>query len=152
AEALLATPSNLRALRDLALLPQDIAEVGPTADDLVVVVDGEDAAVELALRDALAVLDGDRPLARPSTPDTVRRTVPSLRAALGVLPGANLAVLSVPGPYVHDEAMAALRAGLNLFIFSSNVPVEHEVALKQEATRRGLVVMGPDCGTALLGG
>jgi FdrA protein len=68
------------------------------------------------------------------------------------MPDANLVSLSVPGAYVKAEAMAALRRSLNLFIFSDNVPVEDEITLKTEAVRRGLFCMGPDQGTAYLGG
>jgi len=63
-----------------------------------------------------------------------------------------VAVISVPGAYAAREARAALREGLNVFLFSSNVPVEEERSLKLEARERGLIVMGPDCGTAFLGG
>jgi FdrA protein len=58
----------------------------------------------------------------------------------------------VPGPHAFTEAMAALRAGLSVMVFSDNVPVEAEVRLKDEAAERGLLVMGPDCGTAVVGG
>ena len=37
-------------------------------------------------------------------------------------------------------------------VFSDNVPLEQEVALKEYAGRAGLLVMGPDCGTAVVGG
>src|SRR5262245_61075295 len=77
AEVLIATPSNLRALGDAALLPKEILNVHPTADDLVVVLEGQEAAVELALRDALAILDGDRPFGTEPQVDTARRTVRS---------------------------------------------------------------------------
>ncbi|WP_309239378.1 hypothetical protein [Actinomadura sp. J1-007] len=59
---------------------------------------------------------------------------------------ANLALLSVPGPHVFPEAMDALDAGLNVMIFSDNVPLDQEVALKEAAARRGLLVMGPTAG------
>lgn len=153
AEVLMGTPSNLRALRDAALLPAEVLEARPGSDDLVVVLEGDATAVDLALREALDVLDGERPRAvgEPGS-GAAPRAVRSLDAAVTLLPGANLVVLSIPGPYVRADAMAALRRGLNVFVFSSNVPVEDEVALKQEAGRRGLLVMGPDCGTALLAG
>lgn len=48
--------------------------------------------------------------------------------------------------------MDALDAGSDVMIFSDNVPVEQEVALKQVAAQRSLLVMGPDCGTAVLDG
>ena len=57
-----------------------------------------------------------------------------------------------PAPHAFAEAMDALQAGLSVMVFSDNVPVEQEVALKDEAARRGLLVMGPDCGTAVVGG
>ena len=67
-------------------------------------------------------------------------------------PLANLAVLSIPGEYVYQEAQKALEANLNLFIFSSNVSLEEELELKRFAAERKLFVMGPDCGTSILGG
>ena len=77
--------------------------------------------------------------------------VPS-RAALRQLPGANLAVVSVPGAHAALEATTALRQGLHVFLFSDNVAVEDEIALKRLAASRGLLCMGPDCGTAYLNG
>jgi succinyl-CoA synthetase alpha subunit len=65
---------------------------------------------------------------------------------------ATLAQISVPGPYAAAEALKALRQGLNVFLFSDNVPLEQERAIKEVARDKGLLVMGPDCGTAILGG
>ena len=76
----------------------------------------------------------------------------SLRAALANLPEANLALISVPGEFAAAEARKALDRGLHVMIFSDNVTLEDERALKQDARERGLLVMGPDCGTAVLGG
>ena len=59
---------------------------------------------------------------------------------------------AVPGAYAAAEALKAVKAGLNVFMFSDNVPLAQEVALKQEAVKRGVLVMGPDCGTAILNG
>jgi len=67
-------------------------------------------------------------------------------------PAANLAVISVPGEYAALEARKAIDAGLHVFLFSSNVSLEDEVDLKRRAAERGLLVMGPDCGTSLIGG
>jgi FdrA protein len=66
--------------------------------------------------------------------------------------GADLALISVPGQHAFAEAMDALDADRDVMIFSDNVPVEQEITLKQRATERGLLVMGPDCGTAVVGG
>jgi FdrA protein len=67
-------------------------------------------------------------------------------------PNANLAVVSVPGEYAAREAKKALQANLNVFLFSDNVSLEDELELKQFAAQKGLLVMGPDCGTSLIGG
>ena len=82
------------------------------------------------------------------------RSLPRSNLAMGQvsLAGANMAQISVPGPYAAAEALKAIKLGMNVFLFSDNVPLAQEVALKQEATRRGLLVMGPDCGTAIIGG
>jgi FdrA protein len=77
----------------------------------------------------------------------------SLRtAARRAEPSPTLALVSVPGPHAFAEAMSALQAGLSVMVFSDNVSVAQEVRLKEEAAQRGLLVMGPDCGTAVVGG
>lgn len=73
------------------------------------------------------------------------------RAAAGT-PAPNLALISTPGEYAAAEAMKALRLGLNAMLFSDNVTLSDEMALKRYARRRGLMVMGPDCGTAIIDG
>ncbi len=76
----------------------------------------------------------------------------SLEEAVRLHADAQVAVISVPGPYAALEAEQALRAGLHVFVFSDNVPLESEIALKRLAQERGLLLMGPDCGTAMLNG
>jgi FdrA protein len=68
------------------------------------------------------------------------------------MPNANLALISVPGHFAAAEARKALRCGLHVMIFSDNVPVEEEAALKRDARDLGLLVMGPDCGTSIVAG
>ena len=76
----------------------------------------------------------------------------SLEEGLAQKPNANLAVISVPGEYAAREARKALEAGLNVFLFSGNVSIEDELELKRFAAAKKLLVMGPDCGTSLIGG
>lgn len=76
----------------------------------------------------------------------------TVRAAAARAPDAAVVLISVPGPYVLGEAMDAIAAGRHPMIFSDNVPLEHEVALKRAAAAAGVLVMGPDCGTAIVGG
>ena len=67
-------------------------------------------------------------------------------------PEASLVLVSTPGPYAGAEALKALKRGCNVFLFSDNVPLAEEVALERLARERGRLVMGPDCGTAIVGG
>jgi FdrA protein len=135
-----------------ALLVQaGFAEPDATADDLVVAVsaDGSTAAEEAA-----AAIDRLLAERRASTPAGAHpRTAPrSVESAAIRAPGAGVVVVSVPGPHAYVEAVAALRAGRHVMIFSDGVGVAAEVALKREATALGRLVMGPDCGTAILDG
>lgn len=76
----------------------------------------------------------------------------SVASAVKRYPDANLAVISLPGQYAAAEAMKCLKRGLHVMLFSDNVTVEEERTLKEYAHERGLLVMGPDCGTAILNG
>jgi len=76
----------------------------------------------------------------------------SLESALKILPDANLAMISIAGKYAGDEAMKALQNGLNVMLFSDNISIEKEIELKNYAKEKGLFVMGPDCGTAIING
>ncbi|WP_207933098.1 FdrA family protein [Actinomadura sp. GC306] len=128
------------------------AGAGP--DDLVVAVRAADAAGGGldAAREALDGLlrDASRP---PAGTGLLGAAVPPrTTGSAAARAEATVALLSVPGPHVFPEAMDALDAGLNVMIFSDNVPLDQEIALKEAAARRGLIVMGPDCGTAVIGG
>jgi succinyl-CoA synthetase alpha subunit len=90
------------------------------------------------VRDRTAATDEWRPL--------------SLEGALRILPGANVALISVTGRYAGEQAMQALKAGLNVMLFSDNVPLAQEIELKKFARAKGLLLMGPDCGTAIING
>ena len=146
ASLMIGTQSNLRILDEAGLLAAEGRGAGP--DDLVLAVRATGrAALEAGLEAAAEALER---AAEPDQRSDLR--FPGLRSACEALPGANLALVSVPGPFAAQEARRALRHGLNVLLFSDHVSVEDEVALKQEAGRRGLLVMGPDCGTAIIGG
>lgn len=66
--------------------------------------------------------------------------------------GANMTIISVPGRYAKHEAMRALDLGMNILLFSDNVSLEEEIELKEAAKSKGLLMMGPDCGTAIING
>ena len=145
-EVLLGTPANIEALQHGGLFMPDIGSV--TRNDIVVAVEadsGSDASDALALAEEMLV-------GPAVTKKGEARMIFSMQSALQKIPDANLAVISIPGPFVRQEAQSALDAGLHLFIFSDNVPIEDETALKSYANERGLLVMGPDCGTAIISG
>jgi FdrA protein len=142
----MATELNLDLLAGLGLTPP--AGAGPN-DLLVGVRADDDAALAAALTALDAALQAStaRPASAAGAPEPARTT-----ASAAARTGATLALVSVPGPYAFLEAMDALQAGLSVVVFSDDVPVEQEVRLKDEAARRDLLVMGPDCGTASVGG
>jgi FdrA protein len=148
ASAIMATPGNLDLLREAGLAPGDVA-AGP--NDLLVALEGED---EEALGAALAAAEAELTRAPAGPPQGgPRRTPPrSLEMALQEAATANLALVSTPGDYAAAEAMKALRLGLNVMMFSDNVALDDEIALKRYARSHDLLVMGPDCGTAIIGG
>ena len=144
ASLMIGSPSNKALLREAGLLAADGEQAG--ANDLVIALRASDERLgQEALRSALAVERDDSPS------ETLRR-VRSLATALDVLPHANLALISVPGEFAVAEARKALHAGLHALVFSSGVPLEEERALKLVAREKGLLLMGPDCGTALIAG
>ncbi|HZT97885.1 MAG TPA: hypothetical protein VFB34_13710, partial [Chloroflexota bacterium] len=146
ASAVMATPMNVELLRAQGFEGQAL-DAG--AETLVVAIAGAgDHDVERAFDRLDELLSSS--VAIPG--DTTAGPPRSLEAALRLHPQANLVVVAVPGQHAALEAWTALRAGRNVFLFSDNVSLSDEVKLKQAAASLGLVVMGPDCGTAMLGG
>jgi FdrA protein len=141
----MATELNLALLPGLGLTAPDRA--GP--NDLLIAVQARDDA---ALSAALAAVEAGL-LARPAaSAGPAAHSPPRTIAAAIKAAGPGLALISVPGSYVLAEAVDAIEAGCDVMIFSDNVPVEQEVWLKDLAAQRGVIVMGPDCGTAVIGG
>jgi succinyl-CoA synthetase alpha subunit len=146
----MATPANLAVLAAAGM--SEAAAAGPGPNDLVVAVTagtGKEAAAALERASALLAANVGPAEDEAATGKPAAQTIGEGVAAL---PDANLALVSTPGTYAAAEALKALKRGLNVFLFSDNVPIEDEVALKTLAGRKGLLVMGPDCGTAIVGG
>lgn len=118
-----------------------------SANDLVISLDIEDESVaEIALKSFNDLLSFD------VKSEDKEISYPSLKYAKDTVPESNLAFISVPGEYAAQEARNAISQGLNTFIFSDNVSLEDEVDLKQQAEGKGLLVMGPGCGTSVING
>jgi FdrA protein len=148
AALVMATELNRDVLRDASLLVGEAIDAG--TNDLVIAVRAEtESAARAALAEAEALLTRRRAGPTGSSEEHPPR---SLRSARRAMPVANLAVISVPGRYAAAEARLALADGMHVFLFSDNVALDDEVQLKQSAREHGLLVMGPDCGTAILNG
>lgn len=142
--ALMGTEKNKRLLVGMGFEDAEILSAGP--NDLIIALKGKSpSSVNAILDNVDAWL-----LRKPSSLDkSVSRT---LDQALVRQPHTNLVVISVPGDHAASEARRALERGLNVFVFSGNVPIEDELSLKRYARERRLIVMGPDCGTAIIAG
>ncbi len=145
AQVAMATALNVEVLTQMGFTVPDEA----TANDMVVAIrldaDGSVDAALAGVDDALRAAGRRAPGTHEAAPH--RTTAAALRET-----GDAVVLVSVPGSSATVEAMDALDAGRDVMIFSDNVPVEEEIALKRAATDRGLLVMGPDCGTAVVGG
>jgi len=141
---LMGSETNKGLLSSIGIRDAQIDSAQP--NDLIVAVTADTSQI---VSDVLNKLDeyllGGVQIATTSNPH-------SLEEGLAQKPYANLAVISVPGEYAAREARKALEAGLNVFLFSDNVSIEDELELKQFAAEKKLIVMGPDCGTSLIGG
>jgi succinyl-CoA synthetase alpha subunit len=149
AAAVMASRANLGLLVQAGL---SSGKLEPRPSDLLLAIEGGDErSIAGALDEASSELLG---AGAPDAPDSPLSAMSPASLAMGIedMPDANLALISTPGEYAAMEAMKALRLGLNVMLFSSNVEVEDEIALKRLARERGLFVMGPDCGTAIVNG
>jgi FdrA protein len=140
----MATELNLGLAATMGFQPPPHA--GP--NDLLVAIRATDQSALSRAREAVEVALTARPVNMGTAAEqTPRTTTAAVRAS-----GPGLALISVPGRFAFAEAMDALNAGCDVMIFSDNVPVEEEILLKDIAAERDLLVMGPDCGTAVVGG
>ncbi len=144
---MIGTPANQEILRDAKVLADNGAAAGP--GDIIIAVCAKTADhAHAALAHARQLIDKPRASSGSGQVWAPR----TLRAAVAENPLSNLALISVPGDFAIAEARKALRFGLHVMIFSDNIAIADEVELKREAHDLGLLVMGPDCGTAIIGG
>ena len=144
---MMGTPANLGIMTDAGVLADSGRNAAP--GDLVIAISAQDqAAADAALSAARVLLDAPKGGAGKTSTWAPR----TIRAAVAADPAANVALISVPGAFAAAEARKALQRGLNVMMFSDNVPVADEVELKLLAREHGLLMMGPDCGTAIING
>jgi succinyl-CoA synthetase alpha subunit len=145
-QVMMATPANKDIFKQAGLDTEELQ--ASNANDMVVVADVDDEAI------LDTIMEKTEEFIKKQSEGAVAakgsESVKSWEKALKKLPEANLAVISIPGAYAALEADRALDEGLNVFMFSDNVTIEDEKALKEKAHAKGLAVMGPDCGTGII--
>ena len=135
------TPLNKDTLKDLELLISEGEDASP--NDLIIALsaDSEEDAEKARVEFMRLLLDSS---------SNGKKSYRSIEKLCSEKKDVNLAVISVAGEFAADEAMTAVENGLNVFMFSDNVPIEREVELKQLADKKGLLVMGPSCGLSYI--
>jgi len=145
AGVVMATQANRDLLAANNLLPESITA---NPDDLLIVVKAND---DNSATDAMGQVDELLSRRKSSTVSQDFRPR-SLSGAVKQLPEASWVLISVPGRYAAGVAREALELGKHVFLYSDNVSLEDEISLKKAALEKGLLVMGPDCGTAIING
>ncbi|MFQ5674511.1 MAG: acyl-CoA synthetase FdrA [bacterium] len=143
AGVMMGTDANKALLKQSGL----IQEIDAAETDLIISLRGDD---EDALQSAFAQIDPL--LSRRRSAEDQDYLPKTLTAAVKMLPEAAWVLVSVPGLYAADVAREGLNLGKNVFLYSDNVSLEDEIALKKTAVEKALLVMGPDCGTAIING
>ena len=148
ASLIMATATNLELLQEAGLI-ETVPEAGN--NDLLLALEGEN---ESALQEAVVTAESKlHEMASGIIEREIRKEpLRSIEMALDAFPDANLALISCPGEYATAEALKALNLGLDVMLFSDNISEEDEIFLKKNAETEGLLMMGPDCGTAIVNG
>ena len=144
---MMGTPANKAIFDNSGLKTDELA--GATSNDMAIVIDTEDDAIVDLVLDKIEEFLASQ---AKSSGSKEQRSVKSWESALKDMDDANLAVISVPGTYAASVGNRALDEGLHVFMFSDNVSLEDEMNLKQKAREKGLLCMGPDCGTGVIKG
>ena len=147
AAVVMGTKENKAILKASGLWLAEFDKADDTDLLLAVKAEHEEAALK-----ALQSAEEQLKKVRSRTATSKEQKPRSIEGAIKALPGANLALISVAGRYAGALAHKALDAGLHVMLFSDNVSIETEVELKKRAREKGLLVMGPDCGTAIING
>ena len=147
AAVMMATQENLAIIQNAAMLPGELEHAGD--NDLLIVVK---ASTEKDCENAIKAVDGILSEIRSQKKQQSQFSPKSLDSALQLMPGANLALISVAGKYAAALARKALENNLHVMLFSDNVSIDDELTLKKMAHGKGLLMMGPDCGTAIING
>ena len=145
-QIMMGTDANKDIYQAAGLLTDEAAAAAPS--DMVIVVETDDEAVIDTVLAETETFLADLSVKKEAAGAPAEAT--SWEEAMAMLPDANMALFSIPGEYAAPELERALDLGLNVFSFTDNVALEDEVRLKQKAHEKGLLFMGPDCGTGVV--
>ncbi|CQR46304.1 membrane protein FdrA [Paraliobacillus sp. PM-2] len=144
---MMGTPANKDIFKNTGLYTPELDDAKPS--DMCIVIRTEDPEIiDTVLEQIDSFIQDQSSSGSANDYENVR----TWDRALQQLPDANMALLSIPGQHAATEAHKALDRGLHVFMFSDNVSKEDEKELKDKAHDKGLLVMGPDCGTGILSG
>jgi FdrA protein len=139
------TDMNKELLQNAGMMTAETEKAGPS-DLMIAFKVSEESLIDKVLGEIEEALNK-----KAKTSGAQSEVSPaSIASAVKLIPDANIAVISLPGQYAAKEAMRALRKGLHVMLFSDNVTLEQEVELKKYAHEQSLLMMGPDCGTAII--
>lgn len=147
ASIMMGTPANKEIFQNTGMYTDELDQAGPNDMCIVIRTDHAEKVTEV-----LATIEAELKNQAVSSSKQAFESVRTWDKAMKTLPNANLALISVPGQYAAEEAEKALDHGLHAFIFSDNVDIHDELRLKQKGAEKGLLVMGPDCGTGVFSG
>ncbi|HSN66198.1 MAG TPA: acyl-CoA synthetase FdrA, partial [Fusibacter sp.] len=144
-QIMMGTEANKDIMNSAGLLSDEAKEAAPS--DMVIAIESLDDTIVNRVVEKVNQFLSDLSVKKVSQ---VTKSATSLEQALEMLPDANLALFSIPGEYGASEMEKALKKGLHVFSFTDNISVEDEVKLKKLAHDKGLLMMGPDCGTGII--
>ena len=144
-QVMMGTDANKDIFKTANLYTDEVEKASP--NDMVIVVETEDESVVEKVLERSEKFLTDLSVKKDASGT---KNVKNWDEAIEVLPDANLALFSIPGIYAASEIEKALDRGLHVFSFSDNVSLEDEIRLKKKAHEKGLLLMGPDCGTGII--
>ena len=144
-QVMMGTDANKDIFNSAGLLSKEAEGAKPS--DMVIVIDTED---ESLVGDVMKSIDKFLSDLSVKKGTGAQKSARNWEQVKELMPDANLALISVPGIYAALEIENAIDNGMHAFVFSDNVPKDEEVRLKKKAHEKGLLVMGPDCGTGII--
>lgn len=140
---MMGTDNNKDLIKNVGFSGEEIDSA--TSMDIVICIR---AVGEKEIEEALFQIEDM--LTRRPPPEEIEDIYKTLDTVIKERPDTNFAIISVPGQFAAREARKALNYGLNVLLFSDNVPIEEEIELKKLASKKNRILMGPDCGTAII--